>query len=317
MKPLKLSSMLILIASALLLSGASSASADPPKPTQWATPNSHRETAPEQKPTTDNSKQEHADSERAGALSSATPDRIAESVGTGSDSSRATEEERHDRREESLEQRLICLTAILAIIEVITLFIFYYTMKANEVAANAAKVGADAAKMSADATKSSADAVVSQMQLLTRPNIEVHADTLITHNTEVTIYFTVINVGHTDARVLRQRLGLWRKYNGVPWSSEIPLGETVLDTLLPVKFAAYERRSSQLKQTLSTSAGAHGNNDWAHFMADGLMVCLSGWVVYGDESGKQHETFFCRAWSRVQQKFIIPDTMPGTYNQST
>src|ERR1039458_6863000 len=93
----------ILIASALLLSGVRSASAESPRPTPWATPNSHRETASEQKPTPDHSEPERTDTERASALSSATPDRSAESEGTASGARRAAEEERHDRREELLE----------------------------------------------------------------------------------------------------------------------------------------------------------------------------------------------------------------------
>jgi hypothetical protein len=58
------------------------------------------------------------------------------------------EKERHDRREEALEQRLVILTAILALIEVITLFIFVGTMIANIRAANAAKTAAQATEAS-------------------------------------------------------------------------------------------------------------------------------------------------------------------------
>lgn len=309
---------LILIASALLLSGVRSASADPPKPTPRATADSHRKAASEQKPTADHPEQALTDSEQAGALSSTTPDRGAKGNGTASGDRHGAEEERHDRREEALEQSLVCLTAILAGIEVLTLVIFVFTMFANIKAANAAKVGADAAKQSADSTKSSADAVVSQMRLLTRPKIEVSADTLIPENTTVTVHFTAVNAGHTDARVVRQRFALWTHDTHSPWPSEIPSsGRVVHDVLLPEKFAAYDWRSSQLNMTLSITNAPHPTSEWNLFSSSNLEVCISARILYSDESEKNHETLFCRAWSRSERKFLVPDTMPVSYNRST
>jgi len=114
-------SAVILIASALLLSGERSASADAVKPTPRATPQSHRETATEPKPTPDKSDQTSADRQQADVLALAAPSGATESDSSASAARRTAEEERHDRREESLEQSLVCLTAILAGIEVVTL----------------------------------------------------------------------------------------------------------------------------------------------------------------------------------------------------
>lgn len=200
---------------------------------------------------------------------------------------------------------------------------FFYTLYARRQWAaikTQARIANDALienRKAADAAKQSADAAAQQIRFITRPKIEVYADTLITQDTTVSAYYTVVNNGETPARVMLQRMSLWRKYTGVAWPSEMPSGDTVNDILLPIDFEARDRRSSQLTLKLSFDAGLHPATDWRHFMSDGLFVCLSGHFLYTDESGTKHETFFCRAWSRVLQKFIVPESMPTTYNRQT
>jgi len=153
---------LILIALALLLSGDRSAGADTVNPAPRATPQSHRETATEEEPTANQTDQAGSNRQEADALALAAPSRPEKRASTTSAAHDTSEEERHDRREEALEQRLVCLTAILAIIEVITLFIFVGTMIANIRAANAAKTAAEAAQQSTIETQTLVAASIRQ-----------------------------------------------------------------------------------------------------------------------------------------------------------
>lgn len=295
----------MLVSLAVLLSGVRSALADSPKPTPRTTPNGQRETTAEQKPTSAYSDQAGSYGAPTSAASVSNLSRPTESPIASATDEKATEQERHDRREETLENRLVWLTAILAAIEVVTLVIFYFTMTATQTAAYA--------------NKASADRLAEQIKLTTRANIKVYAGTLANRpqTTTVDVDFTVVNEGHTDAQVILQRFAIWIHPLGLPWPTEIPTAKSVvLDTLLPQKFEAYDSREGRLTMTILSSIAA-ATSDWAIFNSGGSLLCLSGRVQYIDETGKRREFRFCRNWSRNDQQFIVNATMPNAYNRST
>jgi hypothetical protein len=94
-----------------------------------------------------------------------TPDRAAQERAAAESAKRASEQEAHYRRQEELatgtlavtqrtldiDSELVTLTTVLAIVNFLTMLVFYVTMRANVKAANAADVSAKAAKASADA----------------------------------------------------------------------------------------------------------------------------------------------------------------------
>jgi hypothetical protein len=137
----KRSCLAILIAWVLLLSAAKSGAKNPSPGT---IPQSHREATPEQKPTSDNAKSPDQQRPTPNAFTAPTPQRLTSISGAAEGGRKATEEERHDRREEALEHQLVCLTAILAGIEVITLVLFFFSMRASIKAANASGASARA-----------------------------------------------------------------------------------------------------------------------------------------------------------------------------
>jgi hypothetical protein len=133
MNHLKRLSASILIVSALLLNGASNCAE---KPSPRPTPQSNREATPKQKTTADSAT--NPDQRRSTPNSLTAPPSVTSVTDAAESEYRATEEERHNRREETLEHQLVCFNAILAGIEVITLLFFFFTMRANIRAANAA-----------------------------------------------------------------------------------------------------------------------------------------------------------------------------------
>lgn len=145
MKHSKLLSASILIALALLLSAAKNGAENPSPRT---TPQSHGEATPEQKPTADNAKSPDQQRPTPNALAAPAPQRLTGISGAAEGGRKATEEERHDQREEALEHQLVCLTAILAGIEVVTLVLFFFSMRASIKAANASGSSARAADAS-------------------------------------------------------------------------------------------------------------------------------------------------------------------------
>lgn len=146
---------LILIASALLLNAATSGSTPAPNPR--AVPQSHREAAAEQKPTYTRAEQADSNSQWADALAVATPSRPTGGDPSTSPSPKTTDEERHWRIEEGhetrslqVEERLVCLTAGLAVINALVMAIYFVTMLASIRATKATKLSGDAAKKAAD-----------------------------------------------------------------------------------------------------------------------------------------------------------------------
>ena len=137
--------LIILIASPVFLSSAKDGQADP---TPGTTRQSNRKGATHQEPTANHANSPNAASKPSGTIAIATPNRMTRDSSTAPSTSYSSEEERHDRREESLENNLVDLTAILAIVEVVMLVIYFSTMRANIEAANAAKESANTARES-------------------------------------------------------------------------------------------------------------------------------------------------------------------------
>src|SRR5579872_7108728 len=144
MRSLPKSFLLIPIVLVSLVGSVLSESAVDPKPT--AIPQSRTKATPEQKPTPTSTEEQSTNSASARAATLATPSEKTDSESSASGAHKDTEEQRHDRAEEKLESRLVWLTAALALIEVGTLFIFWFTMGANIRAAEAANTTAIAAR---------------------------------------------------------------------------------------------------------------------------------------------------------------------------
>ena len=169
------------------------------------------------------------------------------------------------------------------------------------------------------ATGKYAKATLEQVQLLTRPKVEVSGDTVFEQSTEVTIYFTVLNTGHTEAQITDQRFGIWFYQTSLPFPPALPAGDVESPAPLPKCFEAYDRRASHISQTLKTDVfiGFSDKSQWHAYVEAIFVACLSGYIRYLDKAGKAHTTFFCRAWNRNERKFVIPLGMPDTYNHST
>src|SRR5690242_18509122 len=105
---------------------------------------SHREVTLGQNSNADEAKSPDQQRSASNTLADPTPPRVTRGGGTSEGGREATEVERHDLREETLENQLVRLTAVLAGIEIITLVFFFFSMRANIKAANAAKTAADA-----------------------------------------------------------------------------------------------------------------------------------------------------------------------------
>lgn len=135
----------LILTTLVLLSSLGAASGDTLQPTPSTAPQSHRERTSEQETSADYSYRKETNRIIANALALATPSGAAENNSSNSADRGASEEERHDRQEESLEGWLVVLTAVLAGIEVATLIIYFFTMLASLRAADAAKRSADVA----------------------------------------------------------------------------------------------------------------------------------------------------------------------------
>lgn len=124
------------IALVLLLSGANS---DTPKPGPRATPNNHRKRTAEQKQTTNPGNQPNTLSQYARPVTGTIPSGPTSDGGFRGRDSDSAEQERHDRIEERLEGKLVRLTAVLALIEIGTAVIFWFSLNAAIRAAKAAE----------------------------------------------------------------------------------------------------------------------------------------------------------------------------------
>jgi hypothetical protein len=195
------------------------------------------------------------------------PDGTAKSDSAASDARRAAEEKRHDQREELLEDRLVCLTAILAAIEIGTLFIFYFTMKANEVAAKAAK--------------ESADSYSKQLALQARPLLRVRQARVETERPYIKVNYVLVNVGGSIAHIISLTHSL-----SVGTAPPQIFGEEPFDLAPGQKFVAMLQTGSSHSRDQPLPP-----------------LRLSGRVIYQDDAGIVRETSFDRPYYLAGRSF--------------
>ena len=163
MKHSRLLSVLILIVLVFLLSDARKGNA---QPSPRGVPASHRSATTEQKPARHNTNDHHHPRRYISTLSSIARDRATQDRTAAESAQHAAEQEAYLNKQEELAATtlavtqqtlditrqslgidwwLVKLTAALAIINVLTMGVFYFTMQATFIAANATKNSADAA----------------------------------------------------------------------------------------------------------------------------------------------------------------------------
>lgn len=302
----------ILIASALLLSGVRSASAAPLKPMPRTTPQAERETTSETKPASNNSQQAEPNSPSSYAFPSPTPRGSTQDANASNSQHTPAEEERHDRQEEALESKLVCLTAILAAIEVATAIIYFVTMLASIRAANAAKDSAHAAYENAEIAKQS-------FETMLRGIVEIEPVGIYFTQTTPTVYFVVINSGHRQVGIEEQRFKVTYKPKGDshPLEFAAGLGDRQFQPI-PHAFDAGTRVSDKIAGSNLDGifAGIGGRSMWQVYCEGELLVCFWAYVRYIDHLGESHETYACIATDN-SKKFAIQPDMPSSYNRRT
>jgi hypothetical protein len=160
MARVRMVALLCLVASTLFLGRASTARADESNPSQWATKDVHRNPAAQQTPANEQPSSENNPSPQVRyAL------RAAQNHAGTTGEQRAAEQEAHLKKQEEFaaktlaitqttlniaqqslanDRRLVKITGALALINVLTMIVFYCTMRANRTAAIAAQSSADA-----------------------------------------------------------------------------------------------------------------------------------------------------------------------------
>jgi len=277
----KRSCLLILLAAVIVLSCASDGTAYDPSPS--ATPPSQRQSTAEQKSAGTQSQQTKNPSTPTNALSEPTPNRLAENHSATAGQRDTTEEQRHDRREEGLEGKLVRLTGILAVANVVTGVIFLFTMFATIRAANAAKRSADALA-------------------LTERAFVLFADT-VSPDPRNTAEFTywVRNSGNSPAyiKIIRACVRLGAPVSGgIPRSLRDPSGsyKTAVDiaVLGPDQgFGALESigPSDYVDPSVVDQIRRKERTLW-----------FWGFVAYVDAFGEEHITEWCRFWKPSERE---------------
>ena len=279
MTALKRSLPLILIGLGLLLSVAKGGAENP---SPRAALQSHRKATPDQN--TENTKPY---SEQPYGLATSAPSGPAQIGGANCAADKPTEEQRHNRREEALEHQLVCLTAALAIVEVITLFVYFFTMLANIRAANAAKASADAAKASADAANASLHVYrpfLSVQILEPNPQIAYSIDWIPS-----SFRINILNDGIGPADILRYHM----EAQVFPWDGNEPIPEyerinslTLVQSVVPPGSERVIPRTDVPRRFDVTP------RDFAEMRAGTMRLGLHGIVIYRGGPAQEYWTRF-------------------------
>jgi hypothetical protein len=204
------------------------------------------------------------------------------------------EQDRHNRREESLEYELVILTAVLAGIEVVTFIVFFFTMLASIRAANAAKASAEAAKESVDTAgetlkQTKANNAIDQRAYVYLSSVRVKRYP----PNKVGITYPIFNAGKTPAVLIgeysRADVFAVRKY-----PEPYKRAETV-----------FEKRSVVVPPTSSDSQAALNPTYWLDLMDEEIeaiskeesQIVFHGIIRYLDIFGNWHDTGFGVAYS--------------------
>jgi hypothetical protein len=159
-----------------------------------------------------------------------------------------------------------------------------------------------------------------QLRMNTRPYVEMFADTLFDDvgTQTMTAYFSLVNVGERDAEIEEQAFVLWTFQATLPYPQEVPFDDESPKPL-PETFESHDRRSNQVThRKLSLTVFVGSESTWDFYLAGRYVACLAGYIRYRDNETKQlHETHFCRSWNHSAREFGIPPKMPDTYNHST
>jgi hypothetical protein len=166
---------------------------------------------------------------------------------------------------------------------------------------------------------------LTQLQLLTRPKLEIFGDTVLEQSTEVTAYFTVVNKGERAAYIEEQTFVLWDHIAllAYPQRSPFLINDGVSESSpkpLPQRFDSHDSRISQVTnfEFSSNEFRGYGKSIWQSYVDGDDVACFAGYVRYRDiDTNQIHETSFCRTWDRKALYFVIPPKMPPSYNHST
>jgi len=206
----------------------------------------HRKSASEQDETNRAETDQRAPRPSVSIIPAITPNRLAQDNAAAESAKRAAEQEAHYKRQEELaagtlsvtqrtldiDSELVRLTAVLAIINFLTMLVFYFAMRASVKAANAADVSANAAKTTADAALRS-DRPVLVVEKFIPHNIYPREGLPESERTTV-VGFWIRNCGKGPALSV-ELAGLLTLKNELPYPASIgacrPI--TIRDTVIP------------------------------------------------------------------------------------
>jgi hypothetical protein len=255
----------MVLALGLTLAPSQEGRTEEPKPR--AIPHGHREATAEQKPANNRTDQTSADGPTADALAIATPSGPTGSAPPASSTPKTTDEEHHWRIEEAhevrslqVEQRLVCLTAGLAVINAIVMGIYFFTMLATIRATKAAT--------------SSAASYSKQLALQARPLLRVRQAHLVTERPYIKASYVLVNAGGSIAHIISMRHAL------------------VVGTATATKFGI-EPFDLEAGQKYHGEVQAGGS-----LLPDQILTSLKliGLVIYTDENDIVRETSFDRLY---------------------
>jgi hypothetical protein len=250
-------SLVVIVVSLLLLTAASGRSQEPePR----ATGPNQGQSASEEKPSQKHPDQTDNNRQNAYGPSAATLAGVAKDGNTDPPDDATREEQRHNRVTESLEERSICLNAIIAFFTFGTFVVFIFVLRANQKSANA--------------SIQSAKTYAAMLTLQARPLLRVRKARLISERPYYRAEYVVVNVGGSKAEIISfthaLAVGLATPSKFGIESFELTAGATYLATVQGV--------GTGLRDEIVTS------------------IKLIGTIIYTDVSGVVRETSFDRSY---------------------